>query len=400
MAWIFIPFGNLLCSFVVWIIYRNHSRIASESVSAFKFQSEVFIISIACYFLTFLYLGFTGVIIIALTAVSITIVSTLRALVGYKTIYPFQRAGGLRIKCQKYSIALLALFFLPLFFFRIFSPEITVTLDDPTKEKYSDVDPSAEPIILERDSTLAVLAEKVYGGSWESGPKHWKRIAIAQNNWSGFYAEAYRFRSGDIVITYRGTEGHFNDIFTDLSMLLGFRPAQFIDGQKFYDIISQSYKIRYVVGHSLGGAIAQFVAASRSVDGLTINAFGAAPLVPPKMLSKWHQSGSSDRVLNVKSTADVVSEAYFYYSLIDMIDATSDFLRGTYNYQHIGCVLFIQYGGYAEQKRNFPFNLIQSHFVNSFMNIMTTNDLIVSDEYRCSGPQNRLGMLLGVSKLK
>ena len=127
--------------------------------------------------------------------------------------------------------------------------------------------------------------------------KDWIIIDTYSNSSSGFYGIAIQDpATKDIVFAYRGTQADIlgnnfspSDIFTDLQIGLRILPQQFVDAVNFYHQVSQTYGSQYLVdysftGHSLGGAIAQFMTYSSSTDdkiydSVTFNAVSPVPII-------------------------------------------------------------------------------------------------------------------------
>lgn len=91
---------------------------------------------------------------------------------------------------------------------------------------------------------------------------------------------------GDITMAFAGTNAtdwHLNDLSADLSnVVLGFErdgtlKSQFASALQFYDEMSRIYgasNIKAVTGHSLGGALAQKVAAANHIPAVTFSTAG------------------------------------------------------------------------------------------------------------------------------
>ena len=81
---------------------------------------------------------------------------------------------------------------------------------------------------------------------------------------SGFFGVAFQ-RNDDIIIAYRGTEFELalaRDMLTDLKIYTKYTDIQQIEAVLFYEYIKSKYgegKNIHLTGHSLAGAIAQYV---------------------------------------------------------------------------------------------------------------------------------------------
>ena len=324
----------------------------------------------------------------------ISLLVAYRAYEGKAPKYPHVLGIRSNVKSSIAIITIILFVYMPLFVFRWCSPEISIkNLGDHVVPKNIVVFWSPDTH-LEKDSSLGSLAVRVYEDNHPapSGDFKWVSLMSGRDDWSGFYGEAFRHLTGEVVVAFRGTEGRFNDILTDLSMVFGVKPRQLVEGEQFFEAVSKKYPVSFVVGHSLGGAIAQYVAANNNVQGMTLNAFGAAPFLPAQIVDKWRREESKDQVLNVRLTSDVVSEAHFAYTLSNIILYSVDFSYGGASF-HIGCTANGQYGAYYGQNKSFPYSLVHAHFADGLEEILTTNDLIFSKQYECSPPKLRIGML-------
>lgn len=105
--------------------------------------------------------------------------------------------------------------------------------------------------------------------------KKWKvfyvdnRTASVREKSSGFYSVVFKSEK-KYIITFRGSEKYpvedaYKDfVETDLSIGVGKRPRQFLEGVEVFNRLHRDFQIPIedisVTGHSLGGGIAQFVA--------------------------------------------------------------------------------------------------------------------------------------------
>ncbi|MCX7192029.1 MAG: DUF2974 domain-containing protein [Proteobacteria bacterium] len=99
----------------------------------------------------------------------------------------------------------------------------------------------------------------------------------------GFYAATFQnTETGEVVIAYRGTDGPF-DAIAGVQLVAGQPPQQFLDAKAYFNDIKALYPNSSVsvTGHSLGGAMASYVAATspNAPVATAFNALGIANLV-------------------------------------------------------------------------------------------------------------------------
>lgn len=98
----------------------------------------------------------------------------------------------------------------------------------------------------------------------------------------GFHAVAVRASGSDrIVIVYEGTDWKSWRDWSNNFSLPYWKPQQLDIAVKFFDIVKNSFCVNSrcaitAVGHSLGGALAQYVALERNTNALVFNAAGLA----------------------------------------------------------------------------------------------------------------------------
>ncbi len=116
-------------------------------------------------------------------------------------------------------------------------------------------------------------------------PKGYKVLDI-KNEANGFQALVLQ-KGNDIVICYRGTEGlNKKDLGNDLEMFRRMIPSQARNALDLYDEYRRDYP-NYnitVIGHSLGGSLAQIVGTLRDVTAVTFNAFGTRDILEKTFL--------------------------------------------------------------------------------------------------------------------
>gem|GEM_PF-1197817 len=91
-------------------------------------------------------------------------------------------------------------------------------------------------------------------------------------NTSGFYAAAFKDENGQIIIAFRGTN-EFWDVLQDIYAANSKVPTQCIVGRLFYDYVKNIFNTNniQVTGHSLGGAVSDFVSMVDNVPSISFN---------------------------------------------------------------------------------------------------------------------------------
>ena len=98
---------------------------------------------------------------------------------------------------------------------------------------------------------------------------------------NGFFACVLK-KENEIVIVFRGTElKDKNDIKDDLKMFLSKMPLQAQSAENLYNYVKNEYPNHNIilVGHSLGGSLAQITAAIHNLEAVTFNAFGVGHIL-------------------------------------------------------------------------------------------------------------------------
>lgn len=164
------------------------------------------------------------------------------------------------------------------------------------------------------DEELKNLSINVYQGGQEKIPAGWKKIHVEENNKTGFYGEVYK-RGNELAVVYRGTD--FDDgrkefvkdaIVGDLPMGYGISSGQYADAKKLYDKVQKSYGGKRIIltGHSLGGSLAQLVAAESGRKAVTFNAYGTGDILDrmgyknQRLLDITNYGNQDDHIFNNK----------------------------------------------------------------------------------------------------
>lgn len=127
---------------------------------------------------------------------------------------------------------------------------------------------------------LCIASYKPYQKSVPEGYTLWDTI----DDKNGFFACVYQ-KDDEMVIVYRGTEiSDKEDLRNDKEMFNHVLPEQSQNALQVYDMVNKYCKEKgmelTVIGHSLGGSLAQIVGAFRNATAVTYNAYGVKDMLP------------------------------------------------------------------------------------------------------------------------
>jgi len=152
---------------------------------------------------------------------------------------------------------------------------------------------------------LAVLSEDVYHNMSQLTGNKWKAVGIPiKNDASGFYSRLYA-HNNEYVIAMRGTEiTDWGDLVADFGIIRRKFGVQFLNALNAYNVyLGQARKASLTItGHSLGGALAKYVAAKHGVNAVAFNAPGIKGMGG---LSSKHAKAT---IHNVNAILDPVSK--------------------------------------------------------------------------------------------
>jgi hypothetical protein len=130
---------------------------------------------------------------------------------------------------------------------------------------------------------LAMLAQNVYGQSPDTAIAPFAKVAtrtLPGGAGAGFQAAAYT-NADVVVVAYCGSNDRLDWTVNNIPLGIGLLPRQITHALRFYDDVIPRYRMsrRIVVGHSLGGGLAQLVIAFHLNQvpkdiGVTFNAPG------------------------------------------------------------------------------------------------------------------------------
>ena len=143
---------------------------------------------------------------------------------------------------------------------------------------------------------------------------------------SGFRAAAFQSPSGEIVFSFKGTDFNpsnpktYTDTAKDIANAdaqIAFGnsvglPAQFAEAEKFVDKVcsSHSHSGYTYTGHSLGGALAQYMTYKTGHNSTTFNAPGVANLVESVVGHKIDYAYYKDKSTNYANESDYIGNLY------------------------------------------------------------------------------------------
>jgi len=144
-------------------------------------------------------------------------------------------------------------------------------------------------------------------------PTGTKVLGVAENPKTGFSGYVIQERNR-IVIVYKGTDLRPDgDIRNDINMALLKRiPEQTKDALEVYDKVKQAFSNVQidVVGHSLGGSLAQYVAIMRGVnEAVCFNPVGIGKSISD-YLSKYGSKTSENKIINYNNPNDGLTKHF------------------------------------------------------------------------------------------
>lgn len=113
------------------------------------------------------------------------------------------------------------------------------------------------------------------------------------NSSTDFQAAVFQnTETNEYVVAFRGTEPTGNDLLTDLQMGIGQFPQQFVNAHDYIGYVKNKFEIDasncIFVGHSLGGAIAEYAGMITGFQTYTYNAYGIGNIYDGLDVNKYH----------------------------------------------------------------------------------------------------------------
>ncbi len=144
-------------------------------------------------------------------------------------------------------------------------------------------------------SEYALMSSDVYKSSG-FGIGAWQEEAVSAPASSGFFGVAYK-NGNDIVISYRGTQGAA-DMLTDLGLFTGNPVRQMKDAYDFYDSVRNDNPGANIsfTGHSLGGALASFMAVHQGLEAKVFAAIASVDATADTLVTGGYDHLSDDPV--------------------------------------------------------------------------------------------------------
>ena len=166
---------------------------------------------------------------------------------------------------------------------------------------------------IQRHERYKQYAQNVYHFNSKKFSQGTKVLAEFENSKTGFYANVLQ-EGKHIIIVYKGTDLRPDgDIRNDINMALLKRiPEQTKDALEVYDKVKQAFpNVQIdVVGHSLGGSLAQYVAIMRGVnEAVCFNPVGIGKSISD-YLSKYGSKTSENKIINYNNPNDGLTKHF------------------------------------------------------------------------------------------
>ena len=166
---------------------------------------------------------------------------------------------------------------------------------------------------IQRHERYKQYAQKVYRFNSKNFSQGTIVLAEFENTKTGFYANVLQ-ENNRIIIVYKGTDlKPDGDGKNDANMALRKQiPEQTKDALEVYDRVKQVFPNAQidVVGHSLGGSLAQYVAIMRNVnEAVTFNPVGIGKSMDD-YLSKYGSKTSENKIINYNNPNDIFTTLY------------------------------------------------------------------------------------------
>ncbi|MDT8338312.1 MAG: YqiA/YcfP family alpha/beta fold hydrolase, partial [Sulfurimonas sp.] len=154
------------------------------------------------------------------------------------------------------------------------------------------------------------LADAGYSGGLT--PMGWEILTVDSNAATGFHATAYQnLDSGEIVVSYAGTDDFTDATHSDTSLVLQNVPEQYAEARDFYDKVINQYGSSNltITGHSLGGSLAQLIGAYSKQTTYAFNAPGVDDmrLLIDELKLNTNDASSFTNINNYNMSYDVAS---------------------------------------------------------------------------------------------
>lgn len=152
--------------------------------------------------------------------------------------------------------------------------------------------------------------KKKFSIFYKNGNETWELEDSESNGLTGFDASVYK-KGNEIVVAFRGTEGSDplgrgnKDIQTDITYIAsgqkpGEMPNQFTESLEYVRQVKKKFPDAKIsmTGHSLGGALASYVAAIEDMDAVTFNAPSVVDILPDEAKERVLKGLLDKKVVN------------------------------------------------------------------------------------------------------
>lgn len=337
LSWAIIPLGNIILPLLLAIFNIKDTLYVNKCIYFLYWQIKFLFLIILSIFLSFIPGG--GIF-----------VNIFPILFYFYIIYTLTARKNIYGKQKKFifSAFLVLLFSIGCLMFYFNSsnsilkivPPYSYQMDNNTMDRIKIIESNGGKYLSDTVFEYAELSAMVYYDTEPPVGIPWTHIESYENKISGFQAGIFEHYDKAIVIAFRGTELSLNDFFTDLTMGAGIIPQQFKDAENVLAKVKIKYpeRIIKICGHSLGGAISQYISGKYSLQGYSFNAFGAKDLI-----GKEYRRNASYS-MNYIENFDVISGFNIKYTIIGSIISAVKYANNEMPNQF--GINYIYYSGY------------------------------------------------------
>ena len=221
---------------------------------------------------------------------------------------------------------------------------------------------------------------------------------------TGFAATAYRNEdTNEVIIAYRGTNSKelVDWVKNNWSIGINEYPVQYTEANHFYNLIAKEYGKENVtvIGHSLGGALAQLVGAENNVKAVTFNAPGVLHLLDSHLSSDPSSYKNITNYCLENEVLNILNTAMGYQLLGTTFILPSDGkspIGAHLNYDALKSKDFMEYSLWKSNNETFCKNLEKYRFLGSLVPILFGDGGVIPQMFKSLNLLGPLGKKRGV----